>query len=224
MLCGFFVEVSRPTKKVLTCAKNLTFDTHTTESYMPEGATHYTDEGDLARSQDERFNMISVGEIFVNTLIENGIPTLHCRIQHDAESYRLSYEKSAESIKKYLEEYPSIQYVFDLHRDSIMRTNGELISAVSWQEGRSFAQVMAVVGSGYDNYEENLAFALQLRQALNERYVNLCRPVCLRESNYNQNLSPASLLLEIGTSGNSLEEAKSSAVIVAQRIAEIIKK
>lgn len=201
----------------------LVIHSHATESFMEPDSTHYTDDGEIARSKEADKNMVSVGAEFVRVLIENGIPTLHCAILHDEESYRLSYHRSAETIEQYLAEYPSIKYVFDLHRDSIVRSNGELVSAISLQNGDRCGQVMPVVGSGFEGYEINLALALQLRQRLNSSYVNLCRPVCLRESTYNQSLSPVSLLLEIGTSGNTLDDAKRSAVLVADALAEIIK-
>ena len=201
----------------------LIIHTHATEAFMAEGATHYIDEGEIARSSDTEENMVAVGAEFARVLEENGINTLHCTILHDAESYRLSYQRSAETIQKYLKEYPSIQYVFDLHRDSIMRSSGELVSAISSANGKNCAQIMPVVSGGFEGFEENLTFALKLRNSLNESYKNICRPVCLRESTYNQNLAPVSVLLEIGTSGNTLSEAKSGAALAAQAVAELIK-
>jgi stage II sporulation protein P len=202
----------------------LVIHTHTTESYMPEGIDFYVDDGsELARSNDVKKNMIAVGAEFTRILIENGIPTLHCTIVHDKDSYRESYSRAAESIAKYLEEYPSIRYVFDLHRDSLLRSTGELISAVSYIEGETYAQIMPVVGSGFSGWEDNMSFALRLRSKLNGKFTNLCRPVCLRESNYNQGMSSVSLLIEIGTSGNTLNEAKKAAAITAAAIADIIK-
>lgn len=200
----------------------LVIHTHATESFMPEGAKYYIDEGELARSHNTSENMIAVGVEFVKILEENGIPTLHCVILHDKESYRESYSRAAESIEKYLKEYPSIKYVFDLHRDSLMRSTGELISAVTSVNGENTAQVMPVVGSGYNGWEENMTFALKLRAKLNGEHTNLCRPVCLRASNYNQGLSEISVLIEIGTSGNSLSEAKKAASLTAQAIAQLI--
>ena len=201
----------------------LVIHTHGTESYMPEGAKYYQDDGEIARSQNTEENMIAVGKEFVRVLEENGIPTLHCTIMHDKESYRDSYSRSAESIKKYLAEYPSIKYVFDLHRDSLMRSTGELISAVTSINGENCAQVMPVVGSGFSGWESNMTFALKLREGLNNEFINLCRPTCLRASTYNQNMSAISVLIEIGTSGNTLPEAKKAAILTARTIAEIIK-
>ena len=197
--------------------------THGTESYMPEGAKYYTDEAEIARSHDTDKNMIAIGKEFVMTLEENGIRAIHCIIMHDKESYRESYERASKSIEKYLKEYPSIKYVFDLHRDSVMRSTGELISAVTSIDGESCAQVMPVIGSGFAGWESNMSFALKLRELLNGEYTNLSRPVCLRASNYNQDMSAVSVLLEIGTSGNTLSEAKKAASLTARAVAELIK-
>lgn len=202
----------------------LVLHTHGTESFMPDGATYYTDEGELARSSDPSENMISVGEEFVKVLERKGIETLHCTVMHDKESYRESYARAAETIRWYLEQFPSIRYVFDLHRDSIMRSTEELVSAVTYINGERVAQVMPVIGSGYSGYENNLSFALKLREELNEKYGTVGRPVCLRESQYNQSLTPVSVLLEIGTSGNTLDEAKRAARITAEAVATLIKK
>lgn len=167
--------------------------------------------------------MIAVGKEFVRVLEENGIKTIHCVIMHDEESYRESYSRAAESIAKYLKQYPSIKYVFDLHRDSLMRSGGELISAVTTINGQSHAQIMPVIGTGASDWKENMTFALKLRSLLNGEYTNLCRPICLRESTYNQNMSAISVLLEIGTSGNSLSEAKHAAILTADAISDLIK-
>ena len=202
----------------------LVIHTHTTESYMPEGADFYIDDGnELARSTNPEENMIAVGKEFTRILIENGIPTLHCTIIHDKDSYRESYSRAAESIAKYLKEYPSIRYVFDIHRDSLMRSSGELISSITSIEGQNHAQIMAVVGGSNANWESNLIFALRLRGELNDKFTNLCRPVCLRESSYNQHMSEISLILEIGTSGNSLSEALAAARLTAEAISKLIK-
>ena len=196
---------------------------YATEAFMPDGATYYTDSGELARSENVNENMIAVGEAFASTLESSGIETIHCTILHDKESYRESYSRSAETIKWYLEQYPSIRYVFDLHRDSLMKSTEELISATTYINGERYAQIMPVIGSGFMGYEHNLIFALKLREALNTKYTNISRPVCLRESQYNQSLAPISILLEIGTSGNTLAEAKRSAHITAKAVSYIIK-
>ena len=201
----------------------LVLHTHATEAYSPDGALTYNSEEEIARSDDTSENMVAIGKEFVRVLEENGIVTIHCTILHDKESYRESYSRAAETIKEYLRLYPNIGYVFDLHRDSVMTADGELVSSMTQIGGESSAQVMAVVGSAYDGWEENMTFALKLRALLNGENPKLCRPVCLRSSGYNQQLAPISLILEVGTSGNSLSEAKKAAALAAEAVSRLIK-
>ena len=142
---------------------------------------------------------------------------------HDELQYKDAYSRSEETIRKYLKEYPSIRLVIDLHRDSVLKSGGELVRPVTLVNGEAAAQMMCVVGSNwnggeYPNWEGNLAFALKIREELNAEGENLCRPVYLKGATYNQELAPYSLLVEMGASGNSLEEAKRT----ARRLADVL--
>ena len=202
--------------------------THGTEAYSPEGAVSYDGVSELARSSDISENVVSVGAVMAEILNANGIPALHCTVMHDKQSYRDSYNRSAETIKRYIEQYPTIKYVIDVHRDSVTNSDGALLRPVTLADGKAVAQVMCVVGSDeggadHPNWQDNLSFALMLRQALNEKCQGLSRPVCLRPSAYNQQYAPISILLEVGASGNYLSEARESARLCAQVLADIIK-
>lgn len=207
----------------------LILHTHATESYLPDGAISYKDTGgEIARSEDINENVVAVGNVMAQILSESGIPTLHCTILHDKLQYKDSYARAEETIKQYLERYPSIKLVIDLHRDAVIKSTGEIVRPVTSVNSQPTAQVMCVVGSDWsgskcDNWENNLALALQLRERLNSKYNSICRPAYLRSSTYNQELAPYSLLLEIGACGNSLEEAKRAAVLVATELSAIIK-
>ncbi len=210
--------------------KVLIIHTHGTETYSKNGAISYLDDGtDITRSFDTEKNVVAVGRILKERLVKAGINTLHCEIMHDETEYRNSYNRSAETIRRYLELYPTIELVIDLHRDAILKSSGELVRPVTVADGEVAAQVMCVVGSNWGgesnpNWERNLALALQLRKELNDEYDNICRPAYLKSSTYNQELSKYSLLLEIGSSGNSLEEALVSAEKIADAIISLSKK
>lgn len=161
-------------------------------------------------------------------LTQNGIPTLHCTVMHDQLQYKNSYSRAEETIKQYLEKYPSIKLVIDLHRDAIIKSSGELVRPVTLVDSKPTAQVMCVVGSDWGgdecpSWENNLSLALKLRDSLNSKYGNLCRPTYLRSSTYNQEIAPYSLLLEVGACGNSLEEAQRAAELVATELIPLIK-
>ncbi len=206
----------------------LILHTHGTEAYSPDGAISYAETDDYARSSDPRENVIAVGERMAEVLRDNGVPTLHCIILHDKDAYRDSYLKAAETIRAYLAEYPSIQYIFDVHRDALIRGEGDLVRPVTAVGDEAVAQVMVVAGSDYKgavfpDWQNNLAFGLQLRENLNLAYPGLARPVYLRGAAFNEHLGPLSLLLEIGASGNSLEEALRAGELVAETLADMIR-
>ncbi|MBQ8208521.1 MAG: stage II sporulation protein P [Clostridia bacterium] len=207
----------------------LIIHTHGTESYMEEGKSYYADDGsDISRTEDTDKNVVHIGSLMADILNSEGINTLHCEIMHDKDSYQDSYTRAAETIREYLAKYPSIKYVFDVHRDAILKSDGSLVSAVTEIDGESVAQVMTVVGSNYKganfpDWEKHLSLALKLKSKLDESYESLSRPVYLRGAAYNQQYTPGSLLLEIGTSGNTLAEAERAGEIVAKALAELIK-
>lgn len=205
----------------------LILHTHATEGYSAEGATWYDPTTTLARADDPATGVIAVGDVIERILNERGIVTVHSTVQHDAASYKDSYSRAAQTVQSYLEKYPSIRLVIDVHRDSILTSKDQLVRPVTAVNGEAVAQVMCVVGSNatgarYDNWQDNLALAVKLRNGLNGKYGNLCRPVYVKKSAYNQQYAPASLLLEIGSSGNTLEEARRAAVLVAEQIAQML--
>ena len=206
----------------------LIIHTHGTEGYLEDGAISYTNDGnDVARTTDKTKGVVYLGELMTKILNERGIPTIHVGFMHDSVGYRNSYERAKETINDYLAAYPSIKLVIDVHRDAVMRSTGELVRPVTLVDGEVAAQVTCVVGSDWGggecpNWQDNLSIALKLRESLNGKYVNLCRPTDLHPTSYNQELSKFAMLLEIGSAGNSLEEAERSAKIIAEHLAKII--
>lgn len=204
----------------------LILHSHTRESYLTEAKDSLDgDPGDVTYSDDPEKNMIAVGKALADALNKKGITAIHCTVMHDTPTLGGAYERSAETVRNYLKEYPSVSYVIDLHRDAILTSEGEYIRTESSEPNT--AQVMAVVGSDcngtrHDQWEENLALALRLREALNQKLPSLCRPISLRNASYNQELAPRFLLLEIGSGANTVEEAKNAARLVGETLAELL--
>ena len=208
--------------------KVLIVHTHATESYSKEGAISYpSDEDEIVRSDDMSETVVAVGKVVSEVLIKSGIPTLHCTVVHDSVQYKDSYKRSETTVEEYLKKYPSIKLVIDIHRDSVMTSNGDMLRPVTLIDSETVAQINCIVGSDwsgekYENWQDNLSLALKLREELNGEYRNLCRPIELRETSYNQEASRYSLLIEIGSCGNSLDEAIRAGMIFAKSMAKII--
>lgn len=200
----------------------LVYHTHGTESYRD------TNDSGAFRSEDCERNAVSVGEVLCAALEKAGIPSVHMTEPFDAESYNDAYYNSSNAVAEFLSEHPSVKYVIDLHRDCIMTEDGKY-TAPTYTDGNgmSFAQIMFVVGtdeggSGHTEWEKNLTVALHLQSALHKAYTGLMRPVNLRSPSFYQHTSPGAMLLEMGACGNSLEEAKRSAVLFALGLADYI--
>lgn len=200
--------------------------THGTESFAPEDEPSIGEASQ--RSADIEENIVAVGSVMAELLNEAGISTLHCETMHDLESYQRSYDLCADTIQKYLAEYPSIKYVFDVHRDAIARQNGDIIKPLCLIDGQLTAQIMLLVGTNekgadHPSWENNLTVAAKLQSKLTEKYENFARPINIRGASFNEQFTKGSLLIEIGSSGNTLSEAKSAARVLTYSLIEMIK-
>lgn len=207
----------------------LIMHTHTTESYVLEDKGYYTEEY-TSRNTDNNKNMAALGKIVTDILNAEGIKTLHDVTQHDYPKYSGSYTRAAKTVNAYLKKYPSIKIVLDIHRDAISAGGNDKVKLVTEIDGKKAAQVMLVMGSNsgstdnHPKWQENLKLALKLQQTIENDYPTLARPLSLMPKNYNQSLTTGSLLLEIGTDANTLDEAKYSASLVGKSLAHIIRK
>lgn len=188
--------------------------THGTESYTPDANFPYTPT-ESERTTDPRYSVIRVGDELTSILEQNGIKTIHCKDLFDSPAYSGSYDRALAAINQTLEQYPSIQVVIDLHRDSILTEKGAPYKTSYTHDGTEMAQLMFVVGTNdgglsHDNWNENLNNIASLQYALNRTYSGLMRPINLRTQRFNQHARAGSMLVEVGSSGNTLTEAINS--------------
>lgn len=206
----------------------LIMHTHTTESYMLTDSDVYT-ETFTSRSTDDTKNMVKIGSIIAEKLNNSGIKTLHAKNHHDYPQYNGSYGRSAKTVSEYLKKYPSIKVVLDIHRDAVSKNGSDKVKFVTKIEEKNAAQVMIVMGTGTANsnnhpkWKENLKLAVKLQNLLEKDYPTLARPLSLVASRYNQHLTTGSLLIEVGTDANSLEEACYSAELLGNTISKLLK-
>lgn len=199
----------------------LILHTHSTESYTKSKGEKY-EESSAFRTLDKDYNMISLGDYLAELLEAGGITVLHDREYHDYPSYNGSYNHARKSIESYLEEYPSIELVLDLHRDASGDNSNQMVTSAT-VDGKSSAQLMIVVGTSgsglkHPNWEENLALALKLHVQLERTSAGICRYVNLRQQRFNQDESPGCLIIEVGAAGNTHEEAMVATEVLARGV------
>ena len=123
----------------------------------------------------------------------------------------------------FLEEYPDICLVLDLHRDAATLANGDRYATAATVDGQPAAQFMFVVGTDYRNgnhalWQENLALALKMQVQMERIAPGICRKINLRAQRFNQDLLAGALLIEVGAAGNSHDEAVLAAGALARAI------
>ena len=199
--------------------KVLILHTHTTESY--EQTSERYEETSPYRTLDPGHNMLALGKLVAERLEHSGIGVIHDTDFHDYPSYNGSYSHAASAIRAYLEQYPTIELILDLHRDAADTPTGQLATRCQI-DGESAAQLMFVLGTDtrlkHPNWEQNLSLALKLQVLLEKTHPGICRDLSLSKNRYNQHLGPRTLLVEIGAAGNTLEEAKPAAEALAEAI------
>ena len=205
----------------------LILHTHAQEGYRTDENAYLTGAvGDAIYTTDPTASVVAVGEALCRALNRGGVPAIHCTAMHgEGGTLRGAYRSAADCIEAYMKKYPSIEYVIDLHRDGLLGEDGACLRTAS-PDG--LAQIMAVVGSdgagdACPAWRSNLGLALCLADRLNAESAGSCRPASLRNATYNQELAPHSLLLEIGSAGNTVTEATEAAKRVGRVLADLIR-
>ena len=216
------------TKEILTPnvtvnMKNiLIFHTHTCESYTPSEKYSYKQTGNF-RTTDRNYSVVRAGRELENYLVPYGYNVIHDESYHDYPSYSGSYSSSLETVEKILKKNENYDIVLDLHRDAI----GDNTYAPTVKIGDEYAaQLMFVIGSNggvdeHKNWQENLKFAVKVQEKANELYPGLFKPIILRNSDYNQFVSKAASIIEVGATGNTLEQCLVSMKYLSKVIREL---
>lgn len=219
--------IARPTELTLAGEEPtvLILHTHTTESYTKTGEI-YEETADY-RTLDEEYNMLSIGSRVAEILEKAGVSVLHDRTLHDYPSYTSAYTHARKSAQAILKEHPGIQLVLDLHRDALESKGKQLRTAVSLGDA-DCAQLMVVLGAGNASlpnprWQENLSLALKLTAQLERQCPGITRPIALRGQRFNQDLTPT-LLVEVGTAGNTHTEALLAAEELANALLALVGK
>ena len=191
-------------------AQILILHTHGSEAYTPAGLDRY-EANDNRRTADEKFSVIRVGDELAAIFEAAGLRVIHDREIYDYPSYTGSYTRSGEAVARCLSENPGIAVVLDIHRDAL-GSDGVVYKTMAEEEGTVASQIMLLCGTdesglSHPDWRENLALAMYLQARVDALHPTLMRPVSLVPQRYNQHLSRGSLILEVGSSGNTLQEA-----------------
>ena len=206
----------------------LIMHTHTTESYARDPDAPYTETGE-AHTTDTGYNITQVGQAMTQVLTEMGFSVLHDTQVYDWPSYNGAYERSRAGVEAILAQHPTVQMVLDVHRDALVDGAGTVYKPVAVADGKKVAQVMLLVGTddggaSFPDWTEHLALAMEITREADALWPGLARPITLRTARFNQQLTKGSLLVEVGSHGNTLEEATEGARLFARALGRVLER
>ena len=216
-------EILNPEGLEVNSDNIIIYHTHACESYTASEKYQYEQTGNF-RTTDKNFSVVRVGTELTNQLKSYKFNVIHSETLHDYPSYTGSYSNSLATVTKLLEENKNTDIVLDLHRDAI----GDNTYAPTVKIGDEYAaQLMFVVGGNgsaipHENWQQNLKFAIKVQEKANELYPGLFKPIILRESGYNQQVSKAASLIEVGATGNTLDQCLVSMKYLAKVLDEVL--
>ncbi len=203
----------------------LIYHTHTSESYLDCDVGYYYSDY-YPRSSDNRYNVTRVGEEIAKSLRAEGIGVVHDTTLHDS-TYTGSYYRSRDTVDEYLKKYPKIKVTLDIHRDSIGSDEYKVKPTFTYK-GKKAAQIMIMAGYDPDgelefpDWSYNLRFALRLQQMCENKYSGMTRPLDFGWFVYNMDVNTGSLLIEVGTDSNTLDEAMYSGKLLGKALAQVL--
>lgn len=204
----------------------IVYHTHTTESYTESNDYRYEPSG-VYRTLNSNSNMLRIGEETKKYLQQNGIGVYHDKTVYDYPDYNSSYSKAGKGILETLKKYKNAKIVLDLHRDAIGVNTDQYKPVIKIGE-KKVAQFLIVVGTNqgglkHQNWRENLKLALKIKKLADEKYPGLCRNVILRKERFNQQVTEGAIIVEMGATGNTVEEVLETSKYFSELLVEVCK-
>lgn len=210
-----------PVNKLTTEGRKVVFvyHSHPRESYLPE-----LNVSNVNEAEDTQKNVTLIGKRLAEKLEEQGIGSVHSGTDYPTAvkgyNWNFSYKYSMQTVKEAFVQHKDIAFLFDIHRDSA----GRDVTTASIG-GKDYAKVYFIVGKKNERWEQNEAFAKRIHDKLEASYPGLSRGIWEKGSGghaeYNQSVSPNSILVEVGGAYNSLEESYRTADVLAKTIAAL---
>lgn len=188
------------------------FNTHQTEEYA-KNAYNITP------------TVVTVSNILKDELNELGLSSIVetkdviKEVNKRGYDYSGTYTVSFEYLQLRKKNNNSLEYYFDMHRDSVTGS-----AARTKINGKKYATIMFLIGANHDNYKKNLKNVKIMEKYLKENYPGLVRETFIqRQWTYNQWYSPKMFLVELGGPDNTLEEVYNTTKALAKSIEYYIK-
>ena len=207
----------------------LIYHSHTCEASEPDFEGQYK-QTERWRTADNNYNVVRLGGELAGILREQyGMTVVHDDTNFELPSLDNAYARSLEALENYFARGETFDFYIDLHRDAYIE--GLFAQNTVETAQGEVARLMVLVGTGEGSrngrdfaqkpdWEENLALAEAITDAVNELSPGLCRSPSVKTGRYNQHVSTGALLVEVGNNRNTLSQALAAIPSLAQALAQ----
>lgn len=197
------VAKAKPQERI----RAVVYCTHTSEEYKGQ-----------SRQKGVPGGVLEAARELARALTEQGLEVIFDETVHDYD-YDAAYSHSLAALEEIVAAYPDTRLFIDVHRDSAIAG----ISTTLQAEGQDYAKMLLIVGSDenlpHENWQANYAFAKKVAAETERLLPGVMREPRVYSGRYNQHIGDRALLVEIGSTDNSVEEARRSAAVLARAIA-----
>ena len=217
-------NILKPDYNVKNKKDVIIFHTHTCESYTTTNENKYKASGNF-RTTDMNYSVARVGKELEKELEKFKFNVVRSEEKHDYPAYSGSYTRSLKTVQELLKKNKEAEIVFDIHRDAVGSSSNYAPTVEI--NGEKVAQLMFVIGTNdgggkHPNWKNNLKFAVMVQEKANEMYPGLFRAINLRSETFNQKVTNAASIIEVGATGNTLEEACASMKYLAKVLDAVV--
>ena len=138
-------------------------------------------------------------------------------------NYAYSYQASRILLEEKKNKYNTLKYFIDIHRDSITKNYSTVTI-----NNNSYAKVLFVIGTDHAAWQQNYQLASSLNSLIDKYYYGLSRGIIKKSGPnvngiYNQDISPFTILIEVGGVDNTIEEVNNTMLALSDVLNKYIK-
>ena len=182
------------------------YHTHSDEAYQPS---------DGKANIPARGGIYKVGAALADKLSRMGVKVAYDRTPHDPHDAN-AYHRSRRTAVRLMKKRPIA--ILDVHRDAVPDPDFYEKNI----QGQKVTKIRLVVGRQNPQMAANLDFARKMKAYVDKTHPGLIKGIYIGKGNYNQDLMPTALLIEVGTHTNKRYEAEKGVRLFADAIPKVL--
>ncbi len=181
------------------------YHTHSDESYIS---------GDGKESIEGNGGIYDVGQVMADKLQKLGFTVQYNKNNHNPHDIN-AYNRSRRTVASLLRKSPDS--IIDVHRDAVPASQYQ-----AQVNGKDVTKVKLVIGRSNPNMKNNLEYAKRIKSVMDKKSPGLSNGILISKGDFNQDLSPRAILVEVGAHTNKKDEAEKGVALFAEALPTVL--